>query len=137
MSHDEPSLWHHVARGTTATSPAMQLDGRELEMASNVGVLDLEAVVHRASLEPLGRHAAGRDGRPTPERLELGFGDRAVLVHLVGAGGGKFVVVRYEQKSAIQMARRRNRERQTPSKEPKSKPQRQQKLYYCCTAGRL
>lgn len=60
----------------------MQLDGRKLEVSCDVGVLDLQAVLHGASLEPFRRDAAASDGRPAPERLEFRLSDHAVLVHL-------------------------------------------------------
>lgn len=64
-------------------SPAVQLYGRKLEVSRDVRVLDLEALFYASALEPLCRHAARRDGRPTPEGLELRLCDHSVLVHLV------------------------------------------------------
>ena len=60
----------------------MQLDRRQLEVPRDVGVLDLQALVHGAPLEPLRRHAARRDRRPAPERLELRLSYDSVFVHL-------------------------------------------------------
>lgn len=62
--------------------PAVQLHRRQLEVPRDVGVLDLQAFVHGAPLEPLRCYAARRDRRPAPERLELRIGDHPILVHL-------------------------------------------------------
>lgn len=60
----------------------MELDWRQLEVSRDVRVLDLEALVHGASLKPLRGNAAGRDRGPAPERLELGLRDHPVFVDL-------------------------------------------------------
>src|SRR5512138_747231 len=54
---------------------AVDLHGRELELAHDVGVLDLGRLVHRAAFEPLGGQARRGDGTAAAERLELGVLD--------------------------------------------------------------
>lgn len=71
----------YYARGLVHV-PAVQLDRWQLEVPRDVGVLDLQALVHGAPLEPLCRHAARRDRRPAPKRLKLGLRDHPVFVHL-------------------------------------------------------
>src|SRR5438309_11272501 len=62
---------------------AMDLDGRQLQLAHDVGVLDLGRLVDRLTLEPLGGQARRRDRAAAPERLELRvFDDPGLDVHL-------------------------------------------------------
>lgn len=57
---------------------AVQLDGRQLEVAGDVRVLDGQHILHGAPLDPLGRHGAGGDGGAAAKGLELGVDDAAV-----------------------------------------------------------
>src|SRR5207244_13278044 len=50
---------------------AVDLDGRQLQLVDDVGVLDLAGLVHGLALEPLGGQARGGDGAAAAERLEL------------------------------------------------------------------
>ena len=47
-----------------------------------VTVLDTRGLVQVLPLDPLRGQAAAGDGRPAPERLELGVCDPPVIVHL-------------------------------------------------------
>ena len=73
---------------------AVQLDRGQRQLLGDVGVLELEGLVDRLSLDPLGGQGAAGDGRAATERLEFGVDDLAVLVHLdlelhhVAAGRG-------------------------------------------------
>src|SRR5262245_19421881 len=58
---------------------AVDLDGRQLELVHDVGVLDLPRVLDGLALQPLGGQARRRDGAATAERLELGVLDQAGL----------------------------------------------------------
>jgi len=60
---------------------AVELDGGEVEVLGNVGVLDAHNLVHGLPLDPLGGHGGGRNRTAATERLELGVDDLAVLVH--------------------------------------------------------
>src|SRR5260370_17087275 len=52
---------------------AVDLHRGQLQLAHDVGVLDLGRLVHRAALEPLGAQARRGDGAAAAERLELRF----------------------------------------------------------------
>src|SRR5881296_1505262 len=56
---------------------AVDLDRRQLQLVHDVGVLDLQGVVHALALEPLGGQARAGDGRAAAEGLELGVLDDA------------------------------------------------------------
>src|SRR3989441_4719860 len=62
---------------------AVDLDGRQLQLIHDVGVLDLGRLVNRLALQPLGGQARRRDRAATPERLELRvLDDSGLEVHL-------------------------------------------------------
>ena len=60
----------------------MQLDGRQLQIRRDVGVLDLPGVLDRLAAQHLRDERRRRDRGAAPERLELGIADRAVVFHL-------------------------------------------------------
>ena len=67
--------------GVLGEHGAVQLDRWQAELLGYVGVLDLERVLGRLALDPLGGERARGDGRAAAERLELGVDDLALVVH--------------------------------------------------------
>ena len=73
---------------------AVDLDRRKRELLDDLGVLDLERLVHRLPLDPFGRERGARDRGPAAEALELRILDPAVVtdldleLHHIAALGG-------------------------------------------------
>jgi hypothetical protein len=64
----------------------VDLDRRKTELLDDLRVLDVECIIDGATLDPLGGERTRGDGRTTPEALELGILDDAVVTALLMTG---------------------------------------------------
>jgi len=76
--------------GVLGEHGAVELHGREVQVRRDLRVLDLDGVVERHALDPLGRDRRGGDRRPTPERLRARVPHQAVVTR--GADGAAQVL---------------------------------------------
>ena len=73
---------------------AVQLHRRQLQMRSNVAILDGEHIIHRLALDPFRRDGRTGNGGSAAEGLELGLCNETVCIHFnlklhnITAGGG-------------------------------------------------
>ena len=68
--------------GILSQHAAMKLDRRELQVSSNIGVLDSQYLINGLALDPFGGNRTAGNSGSTSKGLELGLGDLAIRANL-------------------------------------------------------
>ena len=95
---------HSRLDGIFRQHAAMQLDRRQFQVRGNVGILDLQGVLDRTTLDPFRRDGRTGNGRSASKGFEFRFRNNTIVIYLdlefhhIAAGGSSDEALLWKRK---------------------------------------